>query len=834
MWPVLVALLAAAGTYAGIMSSATEPLRGGQLAWALVAVASSAIFGFMTTMAGGYALGVWKAGRTDGRAEPAPPPRAEPVWGGVPPRNPHFTDRTDALDALDAALGAGHGSCSLVGLGGVGKTSVAAEFAHRAADRFGVVWWIRAESAATILADLTDLAARLHDDRAGPIDPTAVPALVQRGLARHGRWLLVFDNAEDYPLVRGHWPVGEGAVLVTSRSRLWDGLTDAVVELDVLAHDDAVALLRRRTRDPDDGAVAALAEQLGRLPLALAQAGAYVSRTGTTLRHYRTLIEEHTDSVLRAGQPGDYRESVGTTWAVSFEAAAAQAPDGGELLHLCAFLAPTAIPRWLLTRHADALPEPLRAVCANPVTFDLAVAAQSQYSLLSPAEDGLSMHRLVQLAVRASLPPQRQAAWVATAFALLERAVPADVQRVESWPECAELAPHVLAVAAHVQDAATAGGDAGRVLLRTGRYLTELGAFAPAADLLRMAVAALRQAVGPDDCELGVAYRCLALALYRQADLDPALEMVNRAIEIHRSGPEGPLIDDLVQLGRVRRELSQLPAALEALEDALARAERLVGPSGGRLAPVLRELGNTYRVAGRLRAARQALERAIAIGSAQEDANAGAIAGLHYILGAVCRDLGDLPAAERHLRAAITTYQRTHGDGSTPLLRAEQSLSDTLCAAGTSASIAEALEHAEHAVAGLTAAYGTADHPDVAEAMRSQGDALNAVGRPAEAAEVLRRAVDVYERRYGADHPYVALPLIPLAASLRLLDRADEAAATIERARTIVVARHGETHPLYARVLLEQSRQRAAAGDAEQARALATRAEDLLTAAVAG
>jgi tetratricopeptide (TPR) repeat protein len=187
--------------------------------------------------------------------------------------------------------------------------------------------------------------------------------------------------------------------------------------------------------------------------------------------------------------------------------------------------------------------------------------------------------------------------------------------------------------------------------------------------------------------------------LYRQADLPASLRMATAALDIHerRLAPDDvAVIDDLVQLARVHREISQLDEAVAALERALALAEQASGPASGRLVPVLHQLANTYRVRGQFAAARGALERAFALQAADDSVDDAKVAGLHHTLGAVCRDMRDYPAALEHLRSAVELYGRTHGEESVPQLRAEQTLSDALSASGQAAA---AYEHASHVVA---------------------------------------------------------------------------------------------------------------------------------------
>jgi hypothetical protein len=324
----------------------------------------------------------------------------------VPARNPNFTGRDLAIQELRRDLSAGSRVTvhSLHGLGGVGKTQLAVEYAHTYATEYDCVWWVTVEESATIPDQFTRLAARLGLEPA--VDPDELRFQVHEALREVAGWLLVFDNADAVDAIRPWLPGGPmppgvaGHVVVTTRRGGFAALGQ-VLDLDVIDHDAAVRLLRGRVPRLEHDVAGQIAEELGRLPLALEQAAAYLDVTQLLPEQYLRLMRTRTADMLARGLVASREDAtVATVWNLSLERVQDTSPAAMQLLDVCAYLAPESIPEDLFTKHPDELPEPLAQTTADPLAFNEAIGALVDHSLVKRTRTGLQVHRLVQAAVR--------------------------------------------------------------------------------------------------------------------------------------------------------------------------------------------------------------------------------------------------------------------------------------------------------------------------------------------------------------------------------------------------------------------------------------------------
>ncbi len=687
----------------------------------------------------------------------------------LPPRNPDFVGRAAALEAIATALAAPVDqplvvTQAITGLGGVGKTQTALAFAHAQLSRQRLVWWLDAEAPAKLAADYASMAGPLGI--AEIADQGKLNAEIKQKLQASDGWLLIFDNAEDRAVVRPYLPTsGGGRILLTSRRTDWQGLA-RTLPLDVMSEPDALRLLSG-TDDPegalstDDLAAAkALADDLGYLPLALAQARAFMAERGHGFAAYRELFAERLIEVMARGADGldptidasadaegrKRQRAVAATWDISIEAAETKAPGARALLELLACFAPDPLPRAILDADPEALPEALRDTLARSD----ALAALAGLSLVEAEPAGITTHRLVQAISRESLKrrdPDAARARAASGVVLLLAAMPGHKPfDHRSWAHHKRLLPHHLAATVHAEALDAALPRVATLLNQTALYLEARASHAEAEPIYQRAIAIGERTLGPDHPDLAKRLNNLANVCSTTGRLAEAEPLYRRAIAIGEKtlGLEHPnLATWLNNLANLYQATGRLAEAEPLFECALDIREKAVGPEHPDVATSLNNLAALYRDTGRLAEAEQLYGRAIAIGEKT-------IGPDHPDFAKILNNVALLYAVTDRLAAAEPLYER--------------------------------------AIAILDKAVGP-DHPDLATPLNNLAGLYQAIGRKAEAEQLLQRAIAIAEAALPADHPHLAVMLDHYAGLLDSLDRPDEAAALRTRAQAIRDAR---------------------------------------------
>jgi tetratricopeptide (TPR) repeat protein len=663
------------------------------------------------------------SGVTPGRTKPTgqPPfpgvrfPGQPPAVFGVPPRNPNFTGRDDLLGTLRKSLteiptGGLVQASAVHGLGGVGKTQLAIEYAHRYAADYDLVWWIPAEQPLAIGSRLAVLARRLDLPERSSLEEQV--ALLFDELGQRKRWLLIYDNAEQPQHLDGYRPAaGVGHILITSRNPAWGAIATAL-PVDVLPRAEAVALLRRRTGM--DALVAnRFTQALGDLPLALEQAAAYLEATATSPGAYLDLLVTRARELFAlSGQPGSTEQTIATTWTVSLDRLRKEAPNAEDLLRLCAFLAPDDLPRAVLEEHSEVLPRRLARAMRDQLGLQQALGGLRRYSLAAVTDQTISVHRLVQAVIRHELNDYQTREWAQAAVALMLAGLPG-AGNVAAWPAAPQLLAHALAASGHAEQLDTAFEQNTILLTLAAAYLSGWGENAQAKALservLRMRLARL----GPNHPETALSFNNLAIAMGALGELPAARDYHERALRIRQAqfGPNHPeTLQSLNNLGLLLINLGDLSAAREYLERVLRIRQSQFGSDHLDTAGSHSNLSHVLHQLGDLPAAQRHAERAVAIFGARLGHDHLETAGSLGNLAGVLRELGDLPAARKHYERVLAIFEARVGLKHPNTAGALKVLADVLRELGE---LSAARDHYERAVAISEARLGP-NHPDTA------------------------------------------------------------------------------------------------------------------------
>ena len=341
-------------------------------------------------------------------------------------RNPCFTGREELLAQIHTHF-ASQQALALCGLGGIGKTQIALQYAHQYQQEYQAVLWTVASTSAALFSGYVAIADELN------LQPklTKTVKAVKQWLATHTKWLLILDNANDLAIISAFLPARlSGHVLLTTQAQATGRLAHRI-EVDPLPQESGTLLLLRRAgllapdadlgdaAPIDEASARAICEELAGLPLAIDQAGAYIEEMQCSLSDYQEHYQMHRYHLLerRGGLIANHLQSVTTTFTLAFEQVRQKNEAALELLKFCAFLAPP-IPLSLITQGTVYLGALLGPVTADPFQLDQALSTLQAYSLIQ--RDGknrtLSLHPLVRAVIQESMTVHERAQWKIRAF----------------------------------------------------------------------------------------------------------------------------------------------------------------------------------------------------------------------------------------------------------------------------------------------------------------------------------------------------------------------------------------------------------------------------------
>lgn len=730
-----------------------------------------------------------EAGVPDGPKPPLPGGASEPEVWNVRRRNRDFSGREAQIVQLRDGLLNEQQSVvyALHGMGGIGKTQIALEYAHRFASQYDLVWWIDAEQSDQIPVHYTELADRIGIALAEAGAEHNARMLLQH-LRTRQRWLIILDNAEDPEQIEPWLPEGPGHVLITSRNPNWRRLAHPTA-LDVFSRADSLAYLRTRIPGITEAQADTLAQELGDLPLALAQA-AGVIENGTTVDLYRRLLNDSTSRILREGKVPDYRVPLAAAVGIAVDGLDDRHPAAAAVLRLAAFLGPEPIPtEWLVNARSR-----LSTIPGDPQDLlwtRSALEPLRRYGLARIDGEALQVHRLTQAVLRDLVHPAQAEAIRDDAAAVLSAVDPGHPEPPSNWLTWATLTSHLLS-----QHVDATGRPELRPLLRDAvKFLIRSAQPRTAAELavtLREAWTALS---GPDDPDVLTCTQYLGHATSDLGDIWEARKIIEDALVRRRRtlGDDDPdTLQSANDLAATLCSLGEYRESLHIHQDTLARRRRVLGDdhpqtlqSAGNLAVTLSRLGE-YVTSRDMEEDTLARRRRV-LGDDHPE-TLGSALNLAESLA-----LGDMIEARRLLEETWARCRRALGDDHPLTLTTVISLAVAVSETGNGG---EARGMIEDVLARRRRISGD-DHPETVKAAFFLALTLNKLSRYEEARSMLVGVVAQQRRVLGPDHPDVLKSAHELAAALHGLGNYEEARRlledTVARRRRVLGEDHKET-----------------------------------------
>ncbi|MET8680430.1 FxSxx-COOH system tetratricopeptide repeat protein [Streptomyces sp. NPDC004647] len=538
------------------------------------------------------------------------------VWGGVPRRNIRFTGRDEILNELQQQLmdaQQGTAVAALLGMSGIGKTQIAAEYAYRFSSDYDIVWWVNSDQRGTQRERLGELAQEL-DLRTGS-EPGERIRAVREALRRgepHRRWLLIFDGWDDTADASELLPSGPGHVLVTSRNRSWSNGSTAVTEVPGFDRAESTGYLMRRAPRLTADEADQVAVEFEGIPLQLAQAAAWLGESDMAVPEYLRMVREG-QFVGLGDQAGldDYPLSSRTSWAILINRLRESQLHSAELLTLCTAFAPGRIPLGLVRQVPTAeLPDHLSWLSTDLAGWTRALDTLVNYSVITreyreplshetdPEQDSVHMHRLVHGIVRELTSQEDLEAHRQVVRRLLAAADPGEPGDSRQWPRYAELLPHLEPSGA----LSSTNRRVQRLILNSLHYCFRSGEYRTGMELAEKTREHWSEMFAPDDprmLELTLNQSSVVryVGLYRQSyELNRAVvERLREASEID----ELSLMQAASSLAADQRFLGQYTEALQLQREVLETSLRLLGPDEPRTLDAQHNLAVGLRLLGR-------------------------------------------------------------------------------------------------------------------------------------------------------------------------------------------------------------------------------------------
>ncbi|MCK2219658.1 FxSxx-COOH system tetratricopeptide repeat protein [Actinomadura sp. ATCC 31491] len=770
------------------------------------------------------------------------PSKGAQIWERVPKRNLNFTGRKELLAALRKSINTVTAVVAqpqaLQGLGGVGKTQLAIEYAWQYRAHYDLVLWVSADQPLLVPSALAELAPKLGLPTATGVGVEQTTQAVLRTLesgSPYRSWLVIFDNAEEPEFIKDFIPRGPGHVIITSRNSRWSD-HEPTIQVDVFRREESVAFLRRRLSDTiGEREADRVADKLGDLPIALEQAAALLARTLMPVEDYLDLLEEQTSRLLDLEKAPTYPRSMTAAWRLSVSQLEERVPAAVEVLRCCAFFGPEPIPRDVFRRGNRAVGPRLTPILSNPIELTNALSNLERLALVKvePSTRTLQVHRLNQALLRDETPEKDRVELRHEVHLLLSGTAPAEPDDTANWPRYEELAAHLEPsglIDCTVPSVRRFALDLVRYLYVRGsyrqaesllhEYITKwtevsgahhkdvlaarvhlanvylgLAAYDRAEELAADTYRLMSESLGAEHTETLWAMTGYAGALRGRGNFIKARELDESAATIYERvrGDTDPFTL------RARHNLaldytltSDYHEASDMLQDIYLKQSSMEGIGRRLLLLTWTNLSRAVRLDGQFEVATDLAEEAHSYGAINlgDDHPSTLLAARDL---AIClRRMGRLPEALQLMRDTHIRSRRLYGDAHANTMAAALGLSNVLRAVDERE---EALELVERALRHYPEVFGD-DHPFTHAAKMNLALLTRLNGDPEAARDLDEKALAGLAGRVGRDHDYTVSCAINLQNDLAALGRHDDARALGQDNLERIQARFSADHYL--------------------------------------
>ncbi|WP_200301745.1 FxSxx-COOH system tetratricopeptide repeat protein [Streptomyces adelaidensis] len=760
-------------------------------------------------------------------------PGAEPPVFSVPIRTASFTGRTELLEGIREQLWKDDTrALVLKGMGGVGKTLLAQEFAYRYKSDYDLIWHIQAEQKILAVEQYAGMAESLGlPERTNPTDTANTVYRTLNQGEPYGSWLLILDNVTEADNLPEFMMDGRaGHILITSqRSEGWGRFVD-IVDVPVFERSESIAHLHSRLPDCGWPEADQIAEALGDLPIAIERAAAYIEQTRVDVRSYIKQLQPHATGAPADNTVGEVVKSSTHTWEFALGQLREKFPPAVQLLQICSYYSPEPISMDLLEGF-----EVSRAL-GGVRTVSRAYKELSRFSLVSVDRKARSVtvHRMMQIAMREEMTEAEREAAQEVVYRSLVAARPSgdDPENPNTWEKYRIIWPHL-----GTPWAETAPDEGIKELFADRvRQLRRRGELTQAMDYSNRRVATWSAEGEPDErWTLHMRFQ-IANILRAQGRYEESLaldqEVLERQLAVLDDIDDQHILMTTSSIAADLRGLGRLTEALRYDQETYQRYELIYGEDNARTLSAANNLAVALRLSGDYYKARELDRRTLELREEIQLHDHPLTIESAVNLGRDLRDCGDYEESVTLLKRAYERCLRNPRltQGSPTVLNTAKGLAGSLRRAGRAV---EAEELVRHVLRSTPDGEKQSSSERLLLEMSLAGD-MAAQGRVVEALSMMRKVQEDLRDSLGEGHSQTVACSVNTA--VLLLDdiktirpeAAAEAGELLRLAERRFCDLNGDRHPYVLICRANLAVAEAALGEWEEARRTSVEACELL------